>query len=44
MLFAAIFVICFVVIGAFAFYLSRNIEHGEARFDTRKRENDDKGS
>ncbi|MGY6551307.1 MAG: hypothetical protein ACXIT4_05355 [Erythrobacter sp.] len=33
MLFAIIFIICFLVIGAFVLYLSRNIEHGEARFD-----------
>lgn len=35
MLFAIIFLIAFIVIAAFAFYLSRTIEHGEARFDTR---------
>ncbi|AUX70589.1 hypothetical protein CHX26_14755 [Porphyrobacter sp. HT-58-2] len=34
MLFAIIFLIAFIVIAAFAFYLSRTIEHGEARFDT----------
>jgi hypothetical protein len=33
MLFAVIFLIAFIVIAAFAFYLSRTIEHGEARFD-----------
>lgn len=35
MLFAVIFVIAFIVIGLFALYLSRTIEHGEARFDAR---------
>lgn len=33
MLFAIIFVIAFIVIAGFALYLSRTIEHGEARFD-----------
>lgn len=33
MLFAVIFLIAFVVIAGFALYLSRTIEHGEARFD-----------
>lgn len=37
MLFAIIFLIAFIVIAAFALYLSRTIEHGEARFDTRSR-------
>ena len=34
MLFFVIFLIAFIVIAGFAFYLSRNIEHGEARFDS----------
>jgi len=34
MLFAIIFLIVFVLLGLFAIYLSRNIEYGEARFDT----------
>ena len=34
MLFAFIFLVAFVLIGGFALYLSKTIEHGEARFDT----------
>lgn len=34
MLFAIIFLICFVLFGLFALWLSKNVEHGEARFDT----------
>ena len=34
MLFAIIFLIVFVLLGGFAFWLSKNVEHGEARFDT----------
>ncbi|MEP3050277.1 MAG: hypothetical protein ABJP48_11925 [Erythrobacter sp.] len=34
MLFAIIFLIAFVAVGGFAIYLSRTIEHGEARFDS----------
>lgn len=34
MLFAIIFLICFVLLGLFALWLSKNVEHGEARFDT----------
>lgn len=33
MLFIVIFLVAFIVIAGFAFYLSRTIEHGEARFD-----------
>ena len=32
MLFAIIFLISFVFIGIFAWWLSKNIDHGEARF------------
>jgi hypothetical protein len=39
--FAIIFLIVFVALGAFAIYLSRTIEHGEARFDTRNHEVDE---
>lgn len=34
MLFAIIFLIAFVLLGLFALWLSKNVEHGEARFDT----------
>lgn len=34
MLYAIIFLICFVLLGLFALWLSKNVEHGEARFDT----------
>ena len=34
MLFAIIFLICFVLLGAFALWLSKNVEHGEARFNS----------
>lgn len=34
MLFAIIFLIAFVLLGGFALWLSKNIEYGEARFDT----------
>ena len=34
MLFAFIFLAAFVLIGGFALYLSKTIDHGEARFDT----------
>ena len=34
MLFAIIFLIAFLVLGGFALWLSKNVEHGEARFDT----------
>lgn len=37
MTFAIIFLIAFVAVGGFAFYLSRTIEHGEARFDAKGR-------
>lgn len=35
MLYAVIFLISFVLLGLFALWLSRNVKHGEARFDTR---------
>lgn len=35
MTFAIIFILVFIALGVFALYLSRNIDHGEARFDTR---------
>lgn len=38
LVFALVFLGAFVAIGAFALYLSRNIEHGEMRFDTRNRD------
>ncbi|HSM54426.1 MAG TPA: hypothetical protein VK839_09640 [Erythrobacter sp.] len=42
MFYAIIFLICFALLGLFAFWLSRNVEHGEARFDTsRTQANDD---
>lgn len=44
MTFAIIFVLVFVALGILALYLSRTIEHGEARFDTRNRLNDDEES
>ena len=34
MLYAIIFLICFVLLGLFTLWLSKNVEHGEARFDT----------
>ncbi len=37
MTFAIIFLLVFVALGIFAFYLSRTIEHGEARFDANGR-------
>lgn len=43
MTFALIFLLVFVALGVFALYLSRTIEHGEARFDTRNPPNDDQG-
>lgn len=42
MLFAMIFVLCFFVLAIFVFWLSRNIAHGEARFDTTKEKIDGK--
>ncbi len=33
MLFATIFLVCFVILGGLVMYLARTIEHGEARFD-----------
>lgn len=34
MTFAIIFLLCFVALGGFVIYLSRTIDHGEARFDS----------
>ncbi|KPP88113.1 MAG: hypothetical protein ACOCYR_02125 [Erythrobacter sp.] len=34
MLFATIFLLCFVALAGVVIYLSRTIEHGEARFDS----------
>ena len=36
--FVLIFLLAFVLIGGFVLYLSRTIEHGEARFDSSGRE------
>ncbi|WP_379554452.1 hypothetical protein ACRAQ7_01825 [Erythrobacter sp. W53] len=33
-MFVIIFTIAMIALAGFAFYLSRTIEHGEARFDT----------
>ncbi|MGQ7830982.1 hypothetical protein [Altererythrobacter sp. Z27] len=32
--FAIIFLVAMAAVGGFAYYLSRTVEHGEARFDT----------
>ena len=32
--FAILFLVCFAALGVFTLYLSRNIEYGEARFDS----------
>lgn len=37
LIFALIFLLAFAVVAGFAFYLSRTIEHGEARFDAQGR-------
>lgn len=34
MLFATIFLVCFVLLGGVVMYLSQTIDHGEARFDS----------
>jgi len=34
MLFATIFLVCFVILGGVVMYLSQTIDHGEARFDS----------
>ena len=34
MLFATIFLVCFVILGGVVMYLSKTIDHGEARFDS----------
>ncbi|MEL7445227.1 MAG: hypothetical protein AAGK02_05360 [Pseudomonadota bacterium] len=34
MLFATIFLVCFVLLGGVVMYLSKTIDHGEARFDS----------
>ena len=34
LIYAMIFMVCFVLLGALALYLSKTIDHGEARFDT----------
>ena len=41
MLFALIFLVAMVLVGGFALYLSRTIDHGEARFDTTSKRQDD---
>ncbi|MDP2131549.1 MAG: hypothetical protein U0975_04165 [Erythrobacter sp.] len=41
MTFAIIFLIVFIALGVFTLYLSRNIDYGEARFDTRNRDEAD---
>lgn len=38
MLFATIFLVCFVILGGVVLYLSKTIEHGEARFDSSGKE------
>ena len=38
MLFATIFLVCFVILGGVVMFLSRTIEHGEARFDANGKE------
>ena len=48
MLAATIFLCVFVILGGVVMYLSKTIDHGEARFDTTQREktredHDDKG-
>ena len=35
MLFAMIFLICFVILGGVVMFLSKTIDHGEARFDSK---------
>lgn len=41
MIYAMIFMICFVLLAALVMYLSKTIDHGEARFDTtNQRESD----
>jgi hypothetical protein len=37
MVYAVIFLVCFVLLGGVVLYLSRTIEHGEARFETKDR-------
>lgn len=32
-IYATIFMVCFVILGGFVMYLSKTIDHGEARFD-----------
>ena len=34
MLFAGIFLVCFVILGGVVMYLAKTIDHGEARFDS----------
>lgn len=34
MLFATIFLVAFVILGGVVMYLSKTIDHGEARFDS----------
>lgn len=41
MTFAIIFLLVFAVLGVFTLYLSRTIEYGEARFDTRNDADED---
>ena len=38
MLFATIFLVCFVILGGVVLYLSKTIDHGEARFDASGKE------
>ncbi|MEO1105649.1 MAG: hypothetical protein AAFW98_18255 [Pseudomonadota bacterium] len=35
MLFATIFLVCFVILGGVVMFLARTIDHGEARFDSK---------
>ena len=44
MLCAAIFLICFVLLGILTLWLSKNVEHGEAQFDTRNKADQDQPS
>ncbi|MBV7259226.1 hypothetical protein [Erythrobacter crassostreae] len=42
MLFATIFMMAFVLLGGLVLYLSKTIDHGEARFDSSGKEIKDK--
>ena len=40
-IYATIFMVCFVLLGGVVMYLSKTIEHGEARFDTKPRHSEE---